>query len=107
MGSPERDQESTLDVVLSWRPSAIVVWEQMRQSPEVERILSLFPEAPVCYTRTQKAAVPSEVSRGQVLFLGATSEFVKPFSGKPGDRIVCRNYLKLVPISRGCPYRCA
>ncbi len=96
-----------MDSSRSWQPSAIIVWEEVRRHPEVERILSLFPEAPVCYTRTQKAAVPPGASRGQVLFLGTTSEFVKPFSGKPGDRIVCRNYLKLVPISRGCPYRCA
>ena len=61
--------------------------------------------------RTQKPVGRDLVSalRGteQGLFLGATSSFVKTFSGKPGRDIVCRKYLKLVPISRGCPYRCA
>ena len=99
------------DTCKSWRPGEIVVWEAIREHSEVARIISLFPNVPVRYARTQRpsdqSVIQSSGKTDQTLFLGHTSSFVKEFSGKPGGDIVCRKYFKLVPISRGCPYNCA
>ena len=38
--------------------------------------------------------------------IGKASSFVRRFEGDLGDGVCCAPYLKLVPISNGCPYYC-
>jgi spore photoproduct lyase len=45
------------------------------------------------------------VDAKRVLMIGEASSFLRHFDGCPGN-VRCASYVKLVPISNGCPYYC-
>jgi spore photoproduct lyase len=46
------------------------------------------------------------VAGKRILMIGEASSFVHRFDGCLGGGVRCASYLKLVPISNGCPYYC-
>jgi spore photoproduct lyase len=46
------------------------------------------------------------VASKRILMIGEASSFLRSFDGCLGDGVCCAPYLKLVPVSNGCPYYC-
>lgn len=102
-----------MDTAGTFKPSTILVWRKVRQHAETERIVSLFPEAHVEVVDRQR--LPSQFVHGRrhpivagkrILMLGEASSFLRRFDGCLADGMHCAPYLKLVPLSNGCPYYC-
>ena len=73
----------------------------------------MFPEARVEIVDRQRLIRPAGRSRvhpivagKRILMIGEASSFVRRFDGCLGDGVRCAPYLKLVPVSNGCPYYC-
>jgi spore photoproduct lyase len=62
--------------------------------------------------RQRDAVLPSHPSKAaivagkRVLMIGEASSFLRHFDGCLGEGVRCASYVKLVPISNGCPYYC-
>ena len=102
-----------MDTAKKFKPETILLWEQVAEHPEARRILGLFPSANVQLIEHQRSPLGSGVSQSQALLagkrtlmIGQTSSFVGRFDGRLGSNIRCCSYLKLVPVSNGCPYYC-
>ncbi|MHC4116013.1 MAG: SPL family radical SAM protein [Planctomycetota bacterium] len=102
-----------MDTAKQFKPETMLLWEQVAEHPEAQRILGLFPAANVQLIKHQRSSFPSDVSRSQALLagkrtlmIGQTSSFVGRFNGRLGPNIRCCPYHKLVPVSNGCPYYC-
>lgn len=101
------------DIAARWRPSQILLWQKVADDPEAGRILARFPEAPVRVI--QRQALPRDLTDEpgaalrhgkRILMVGHASRFVHGFDGQLGPTVRCCPYLKLVPVSNGCPYYC-
>ena len=102
-----------MDTARAFKPSVIFLWRKVQGDAEAERILRLFPEARVEVVDRQRlthSPGPGRrnpvVSGKRILMIGAASSFVRCFDGHLGACVRCAPYLKLVPISNGCPYYC-
>jgi len=102
-----------MDTARAFAPRTILLWRKVQRDPEAERIIGMFPEAQVQIVDRQRFVGLSEYGRGhpivagkRVLMIGETSSFLRRFDGGLGDSVRCAPYLKLVPISNGCPYFC-
>jgi spore photoproduct lyase len=101
-----------VDTAKTFRPQSILLWHKVANHPEARRIVDMFPRTPVQVVERQRGvpvdrnAVTHPLIAGKrTLLIGAASRFVHPFDGSLGD-VCCRPYLKLVPVSNGCPYFC-
>lgn len=102
-----------MDMARTFRPSTILVWRNAEQPADAVRILGMFPQARVeIVTRQRIAPMPAHGSRHSIvagkrtLMIGEASSFLRHFDGCLGSGVCCAPYLKLVPISNGCPYYC-
>lgn len=102
-----------MDTAGAFKPSTILLWRKVQQHPEAERIIGMFPEARVeIVDRQRVASLPGRdhrhpvVAGKRILMIGEASSFVRRFDGCLGGGVHCAPYLKLVPISNGCPYYC-
>jgi spore photoproduct lyase len=102
-----------MDSARHYRPHTILLWKRVAEQPEAQRLLALFPSAQVRIverqsnvTLPQQPGVHPVLGGKRVLMIGEASSFVRSFDGQPGDSVHCRPYLKLVPLSNGCPYYC-
>lgn len=102
-----------MDTAKAFKPGTILLWRGVADDPEAHRIIETFPEAEVRVVEKQRG-VPLPPCRGKhpivagkrVLMIGAATSFVHHFDGCLGGNISCAPYLKLVPVSNGCPYYC-
>ena len=101
------------DTARTFEPKTILLWRQVVEDPEAQRILELFPSAQVRLIEQQRMAVSADTSPSQALLagkrtlmIGRTSSFVGRFDGRLGPNVRCCPYYKLVPLSNGCPYFC-
>ncbi len=102
-----------MDTARTFKPRTILVWRKVQGHPETERIVNMFREAHVEVVDRQHLIRPGGQSPGRalvagkkILMIGEASSFVRRFDGCLGDGVRCAPYLKLVPISNGCPYYC-
>jgi len=102
-----------MDTARAFKPSTILLWRKVQRHAEAERIIRLFPEARVEVVDRQRFAALPVHGRGhpivagkRILMIGEASSFLRRFDGCLGERVRCAPYLKLVPISNGCPYYC-
>jgi len=102
-----------MDTARAFRPSTILLWGKVQRHPEAQRIVAMFPEARVEIVDRQRLAhVPEPGRRNpvaagkRILMIGEASSFVRWFDSGLGAGVCCAPYLKLVPISNGCPYYC-
>jgi spore photoproduct lyase len=102
-----------MDTARTFKPTTILLWEQVVDDPEARRILRLFPSAQVRLIERQrfdfsKNMSPSQalLAGKQTLMIGRTLSFVGRFDGGLGPSVRCCPYYKLVPVSNGCPYLC-
>jgi len=102
-----------MDTAKTFKPTTILVLRRLQRRPEVERIIGVFPQAQVRVVDRQRdwsALRPSSkhtiVAGKRVLMLGEATSFLRHFDGCLGSGIRCASYVKLVPISNGCPYFC-
>ncbi len=102
-----------MDTARTFKPNTIFLLRKLQQHPEAARIIGMFPEANVQIVDRQRDAVlPRHPSRHpiiigkRVLMIGEASSFLRHFDGSLGDGVRCASYVKLVPISNGCPYYC-
>jgi DNA repair photolyase len=105
--------EIAMDTARTFKPSTILVWRKVERHPEAERIIGMFPQARVEITDRQRIAPASARGSGhpivagkRTLMIGEASSFLRHFDGGLGGRVCCAPYLKLVPLSNGCPYYC-
>jgi spore photoproduct lyase len=105
--------EIGMDTAGTFKPSTILVWRNVERHAETARILAMFPQARVEIVNRQRLA-PAPV-RGsahrivtgkRTLMIGAASSFLRHFDGGLGGAVCCAPYIKLVPLSNGCPYYC-
>jgi spore photoproduct lyase len=103
--------ELAVDTAKTFRPKKILLLRKLQRHPEAARIVGMFPEAQVQVVDSQRRAFlghPSArtvVDAKRVLMIGEASSFLRRFDGCPGN-VRCASYVKLVPISNGCPYYC-
>ena len=102
-----------MDTARKFEPRTILLWRQVAQAPEAQRIINLFSSAKVQIVEHQRYPYMLNMSPAKallegkrILMIGETSSFVKHFYGCLGHNICCKPYYKLVPISNGCPYFC-
>ena len=102
-----------MDTAKAFKPGTILLWRKVQRDFEAERILRMFPEARVeIVDRQRLASVPGQrnghplVAGKRILMIGEASSFVHGFDGCLGGGVRCASYLKLVPVSNGCPYYC-
>jgi len=102
-----------MDTARTFRPTTILLLRKLERHPEATRIIEMFPEARVHIVDCQRDAVlPKHPSRHavvagkRVLMIGEASSFLRHFDGCLGNGVRCASYVKLVPISNGCPYYC-
>jgi spore photoproduct lyase len=102
-----------MDSARHYRPHTILLWKPVAEQPEAQRLLALFPSAHVQLvdrqngvTLPQQQGVHPVLGGKRILMIGETSSFIRSFDGQPGVSVQCRPYLKLVPLSNGCPYYC-
>lgn len=102
-----------MDTARAFTPSTIFLLRRLQQHPEAVRILGMFPNARVQIIDRQRDAVlsarsarPAFVAGKRILMIGEASSFLRPFDGCLGKTVRCAPYVKLVPISNGCPYYC-
>ncbi|MHC4573056.1 MAG: SPL family radical SAM protein [Planctomycetota bacterium] len=115
-----------MDIAKKLSPAAILLWRNVAEHPEAQRILSLFPSAKVHLIKHQLNPPLPNIPQGQALLrgkrtlmIGKTWSFVGHFDGQPVGfsfhrtrhnkscpSVNCRPYYKLVPVSNGCPYYC-
>ncbi len=102
-----------MDTAQAFKPSTIFLWRKVQEREEAQRIVGLFPQTPVQIVDRQRLVGPTQHSRShhivagkRILMIGEASSFVRRFEGDLGDGVCCAPYLKLVPISNGCPYHC-
>lgn len=102
-----------MDTARSFKPNTIFLLRKLQRRPEATRIIEMFPEARVQIVDRQRDAVlPRYPSRHpvvigkRVLMIGEASSFLRHFDGCLGGSVRCGSYVKLVPISNGCPYFC-
>ncbi len=102
-----------MDTARAFRPRTILLWRKVQRHPEARRIVAMFPEARVEVVDRQRLThVPGTGRRNpvtagkRILMIGEASCFVRRFDGCLGEAVRCASYLKLVPISNGCPYYC-
>ena len=105
--------ETAVDMARTFRPSTIFLLRKLQRHPEAARIIGMFPEARVQIVDRQRDAVlprhpsrPAIVAGKRVLMIGEASSFLRHFDGCLGSGVRCASYVKLVPISNGCPYYC-
>ncbi|MEN6333910.1 MAG: spore photoproduct lyase family protein [Phycisphaerales bacterium] len=105
--------EVSMDTAKAFKPRMILVWRKVQGHPETQRIVGMFPEAHVEIVDRQRI-VPSTdrrrshsiVAGKRILMIGEASSFVHRFDGCLGKGVRCAPYLRLVPVSNGCPYFC-
>lgn len=115
-----------MDIAKKFNPSTILLWRNVAEHPEAQRILGLFPSAKVHLIKYQLKPPLPNMPQGQALLrgkrtlmIGETRSYVGHFDGRPTGfslhkapqnkkclNVHCRSYYKLVPISNGCPYYC-
>lgn len=102
-----------MDTARKFQPETILLWEQVAEHPEAQRILGLFPSAYVQRVKHQRNPFSLRLSQAQALLagkrtlmIGQTTSFVGRFDGRLGSNIRCCPYHKLVPVSNGCTYYC-
>jgi len=102
-----------VDTAKTFRPNTIFLLRRLQQHPEAARIIAMFPEASVQIVDRQRDAVlprhpsrPTIVAGKRVLMIGEASSFLRHFDGCLGRGVRCASYVKLVPVSNGCPYYC-
>ena len=102
-----------MDTAEKFKPQTILLWQKVKDHPEAQRIMRLFPSARIQIIKHQRMPPATGLSAGQalrqskrVLMIGWTSSFVGRFDGRLGHAVHCRPYYKLVPLSNGCPYYC-
>ncbi len=102
-----------MDSAKHYQPHTILLWKPVADQPEAQRLLALFPTAEVRIVDHQNdVALPGQhgvhpvLGGKRVLMIGEASAFLRSFDGRPGASVQCRPYLKLVPLSNGCPYYC-
>jgi len=115
-----------MDTAKRFKPKTILLWKKVAEHPEAERILRLFPSAPVHVVEHQRKPHFLSMSPGRALLagkrtlmIGETTSFVGHFDGrlngfafhdrlrtKACSMVHCCPYYKLVPVSNGCPYYC-
>jgi len=103
-----------MDTARDFKPETILLWRKIADEPEAQRIINLFPSVKVDLIEQQRYTPSKSVDAGKaliagkrILMIGQTQQFVSHFDGRLGTNVRCRPYYKLVPISNGCPYRCA
>jgi spore photoproduct lyase len=102
-----------MDTAKRFRPNTILLLRRLEWHPEARRILDLFPQARVQVVDGQRGpSLPERHSAHavaaakRVLMIGEASSFLRHFDGCLGGTVGCAPYVKLVPISNGCPYYC-
>lgn len=102
-----------MDTARKFEPRTILLWRQVEEDPEAQRIISLFPSADVqvvkqqrCPQMLQMPPAKAILEGKRTIMIGRTTSFVKHFDGGLGHNICCKPYYKLVPLSNGCPYFC-
>jgi spore photoproduct lyase len=102
-----------MDTARLFKPNTIFLLRKLQRHPEATRIIEMFPKARVQIVDRQRDAVlPRHPSRHpivvgkRVLMIGEASSFLRHFDGCLGGAVQCASYVKLVPISNGCPYFC-
>jgi len=102
-----------VDTARAFRPNTILLLHKLQRYPEAMRVVEMFPEAHVQIVDRQRDAVlprhpskPAVVVGKRVLMIGEASSFLRHFDGCLGSGVRCASYVKLVPISNGCPYYC-
>lgn len=102
-----------MDTARVFKPHTILLWRKVQRHPEAERILGAFPDARVeIVDRQRLVGLPGCDHRNRIrtgkriLMIGEASSFLRSFDGRLGDGVHCAPYLKLVPVSNGCPYYC-
>ena len=102
-----------MDTARAFEPKTILLWRGVADHPEARRIIAMSPEADLQIVESQRGVrLPPHPGRHPIvagkrtLMIGATTSFVRHFDGCLGRDVRCARYLKLVPISNGCPYYC-
>lgn len=102
-----------MDTAEKFKPHTILLWQKVKDHPEAQRIIQLFPSAKVQLIEHQRMPSATGLSPGQalrkskrILMIGETTSFVGRFDGRLGPAVQCCPYYKLVPLSNGCPYYC-
>jgi spore photoproduct lyase len=102
-----------MDTTRAFKPRTILLWRKVQRDLEAQRIIGMFPEARVEIVDRQHLASGAANSDGhpvvagkRILMIGEASSFLRCFDGCLGGGVCCSPYLKLVPISNGCPYYC-
>jgi spore photoproduct lyase len=102
-----------LDTAEKFKPHTILLWQKVKDHPEAQRIIRLFPSAKMQLIEHQRIPSVAGLSPGQalrkskrILMIGETTLFVGRFDGRLGPALQCCPYYKLVPLSNGCPYYC-
>jgi len=102
-----------MDTAKTFKPTTILVLRRLQRHPEVERIIGMFPQAQVQVVDRQRdwnalrhSSKHAVVAGKRVLMLGEATSFLRHFDGCLGSGVRCASYIKLVPISNGCPYFC-
>jgi len=97
----------------AFRPSTIYLLRKLQRHKEAARIIGMFPEARVQIVDRQRDVVlpqhpsrPAIIAGKRVLMIGEASSFLRHFDGCLGSSVRCALYVRLVPISNGCPYYC-
>jgi spore photoproduct lyase len=105
--------EIGMDTATTFRPNTILVWRKVERHAETARLVGMFPQAHVEVVDRQRIAPVSAhggrhpiLAGKRVLMIGEASSFLRRFDGGLGGGVCCAPYLKLVPISNGCPYFC-
>ena len=102
-----------MDTAKSFKPSTILLLRRLQRHPEATRIIEMFPQAHLQIVDRQRDAVLPRPASGhptvagkRVLMIGEASSFLRHFDGGLGGGVHCARYIKLVPMSNGCPYFC-
>jgi spore photoproduct lyase len=102
-----------VDTARTFRPNTIYLLRKLQRYPEAARIIGMFPDTHVQIVDRQRDVVlprhsskPAIVTGKRVLMIGEASSFLRRFDGCLGSGVRCASYVKLVPISNGCPYYC-
>jgi spore photoproduct lyase len=102
-----------MDSARHYEPHTILLWKKVAEQVEAQRLIALFPSAQVqIIDRQNGVTLPHQrgvhpiLGGKRVLMIGEASSFIRSFDGQLGESARCRPYLKLVPLSNGCPYYC-
>lgn len=102
-----------MDTARAFKPNTIFLLRRLQEHPEAARIIGMFPEARIQIVDRQRDVVlpphpstPATVAGKRVLMIGEASSFLRHFDGCLGRDVRCTSYVKLVPVSNGCPYYC-